>query len=165
MENTQENEVVTVDNETVENTETADKVEKTFTQEQVNEFLQKRIASIYGGYGAKDKAELDAIVEKAKGYDDLKSRYDSLEKDHYTNFEKLTFMENNISPTRYDDIRAYFKGKEIVFNAENLLKELETHQEWLNVPEKPTTTVKVGHTKTEQPKETDKEKAFKLFGV
>lgn len=173
MEETQVNEVNTV----VDNNNDAPKdapqtptetpnEQKTFTQEQVNAFVQNRINSIYGGYGVKDKAELDGLVQKARDYDELKTRYDSLEKEHYTNSEKLTFIENNINPARYDDVRAYFKGKEIVFNAENLLAELETHPEWLNVQvEKPVTTITVGNSKKEKPQENDKEKAFKLFGV
>jgi hypothetical protein len=158
MENTQENEVVTVDNEPTPNDN-----EKTFNQEQVNAFIQNRLSSIYGGYGVKDKTELDALVEKAKSFDDFKSKYDSLENEHSKTVEKLTFIENNVNPERYDDVRAYFKGKELVFNADNLIKELETHKEWLKV--EPVTTIKVGNIKTEQPKATEKEQASKLFGL
>lgn len=172
MEETQVNDVNTVVDKTEEpkaeeiKTEEEPKAEKTFTQEQVNAFVQNRLSAIYGGYGVKDKAELDELVQKSRDYDELKTRYDSLEKDHYSKSEQLTFIENDINPERYDDIRVYFKGKELVFNAENLIKELETHPEWIKPKvEKPVTTITVGKSKQEKPTEDEKQKAFKLFGV
>lgn len=162
MENTQVENVVTVDNAT------PTQVEKTFTQEQVNGFMQERINSIYNGYGVSNKAELDALIEKAKGFDEVNANYQTTKtqneeyaQQNRTLAEKVAFIENNVNPERYDDVRAYFKGKEIEFNAENLLKELETHKEWLNE----NTTIKVGFSKTEQPKETEWEQAKKLFNL
>lgn len=138
---------------------------KKFTQDEVNNIVVGRLNSLYNGYGAKDKAELDALFEKAKSYDEFKTRYDSLEKSHLELAEELTFIKNNINPARYDDVRAYFKGKEIVFNEENLQKEIETHNEWLKVAEKPVTTIKaVGNIKQTVNKESEKDKAMKLFG-
>lgn len=139
--------------------------DKRFTQDEVNNIVVGRLNSLYNGYGVKDKAELDALFQKATLYDDTKARYDALENEHRGIAEKLLFMENNINPARYDDVRAYFKGKELVFNAENLKKEIETHNEWLNVAEKPVATIKaVGNIKQTETKENDKDKAMKLFG-
>ena len=92
----------------------------------------------------------------------LKTNYDSLFLEHQNQNNELLFMKNNISPDRYDDVKAYFKGKEIVFNAENLVKEIETHKEWLNAPK---STFKVGNVQQEQTNnKTDKERAMELFG-
>ena len=139
--------------------------EKRFTQDEVNNIVVGRLNSLYNGYGVKDKAELDALIGKATLYDDTKARYDALENEHRGTAEKLLFLENNINPARYDDVRAYFKGKELVFNDENLKKEIETHNEWLIVAEKPVATIKaVGNIKQTETKENDKDKAMKLFG-
>ena len=101
-------------------------------------------------------------MQKASGFDELKTNFDSLSIEHQNTKDKLVFLENNISPDRYDDVKAYFKGKEIVFNAENLVKEIETHKEWLNAPK---STFKVGNVQQEQiNNKTDKERAMELFG-
>lgn len=158
----QDNTVVVKQTQTNNENEPVKESEKTFTQDDVNNIVVGRLSSIYKGYGVKDKAELDLLVQKANGFDELKTNFDSLSIEHQNTKDKLVFLENNINPERYDDVKAYFKGKEIVFNAENLIKEIETHKEWLNVPK---STFKVGNVQQEQiSNKTDKERAMELFG-
>lgn len=146
----------------------------TFTQEQVNEIVRKRLEKadnkFYSRYGVGKKEELDELVGKAQSYDVMKERYDGLVSSNKSLTEELTFLKNNINPERYDDVKAYFKGKDLEFNAENLIKELETHNEWLNVVKQetaPKTTIQsLGTDRQVQERiESDAEKAKRIFGV
>lgn len=141
--------------------------ERTFTRDEVTRILKRRIDryqnSVFNKYGVKDSTELDALFEKAKGYDDIIKSRDELT-------EKVAFLGNNINPDRYDDIRTYFKGKGLQFSEDELKRQLETHPEWLNKssepekPSKPITTIKVG-TGTHSGSPTgEKELAKKIFG-
>lgn len=146
---------------------------QSFTQEQVNDIVRQRLerqtSKFYGRYGVKGKDELDVLVGKANSYDIMKERYEGMEATNKQLSEKLIFIENNINPERYEDVKAYFKGKELELNAENLGKELSMHNEWLNVVKEessPTTTIKsLGiDREVKQPLETDDEKMVRIFG-
>lgn len=77
---------------------------------------------------------------------------------------KLMFFENNIEPSREDDIRAYFKGKELELNEENLVEQIKTHPEWCKVVKQVSTIDVLGAKKVETKKKTDRELAADIFG-
>ncbi len=148
--------------------------EKTFTQEQVNEIMRSRIErerkSVYSRYGVEDRDGLDALIGKSQSYDVMKERYEQLKEENASLKERMAFLANNINPEREEDVRAYFKGKDIEFNEQNLMNELATHPEWLKVIEQdstPKTTIKklgvenVNHVVPE----TEDEKIKRIFGI
>ena len=159
-----------VSNETENNVETAE-TQKGFTQEQVNEIVRERLErannSLYKRYGVENKEGLDTLIQKANSYDLMAEQYSGLENERNGLMEKLTFMENNINPDRYDDVRAYFKGKGLNFDKNNLVSEIATHPEWLNQVAKQTTISTIGTNSGQVPnsEESEKEIAAKLFGL
>ena len=167
-----EDEVVTVDDKDDAKVEET-LADKTFTQDEVNEIVRARLEKahkkIYNRYGVEDKKSLDELIGKAQSYDVMKERIEAMRGENASLKEKITFLENNINPERYDDVRTYFKGKELEFNPENLLAELERHNEWLNpvkTDNTPTTTITtLGTNKAEKQPIDEKEYASKLFGV
>ena len=141
---------------------------KSFTQEQVNDVVRNRIDRFYTRYGCKNKQELDDLVGKSQSYDVMKDRYGDLQVENAKLNQELTFIKNNIDEARYDDIKAYFKGKGLEFNNDALVNELATHQEWLKQEQQPTptTTIRVmGSEQTSKPKVSEKDLASKMFGV
>lgn len=176
VENQNENQVETTQPENkVEETQTkTEPIEKTFNQQQVDEMikarLERRSNSLYRRYGVQNSKELDEAIGKSQAYDVMKERYDGLKAENSQLKERIAFLSNNINPEREEDVRAYFKGKEIDFNDENLVKELETHPEWLKVVEKddtPKTTIKtlgVEH-KNVNVEETEAERQRRIFGI
>lgn len=147
---------------------------ETFTQEQVNDIVRNRLDKmqnrIFNRYGVKDKNELDDLIGKSQSYNILKERLQNSKNENYQLREELAFIKNNINPSKYDDIRAYFKGKELEFTNDNLVNELLTHNEWLNpvkVNDKPVTTIKtLGNIRQDTTPEIDEKNiAAKLFGL
>jgi hypothetical protein len=147
---------------------------KSFTQEMVDEIVRNRLErdrkATFKRYGVEDRNGLDALIGKAQSYDVMKERYGAIKEENTSLKEKMAFMSNNINPAREEDVRAYFKGKEIEFNETNLVNELATHPEWLNVKEvneAPQTTIKslgVEHTSVNH-KESEAERQKRIFGV
>ena len=185
MEEMQEEEVVTATTD-VEATETeqenVDEVEenteqeetpKTFTQEQVNEMVKARLdrdrKSIYKRYGVSDKKGLDDLIGKAQSYSVMEERYNAIQSEVNSLRESNAFLKNNINPERYEDVRAYFKGKEMPFTEENLKNEIATHSEWITKSgEEPTpkTTINVlGKEQNPKPSINEKDEAMKMFGL
>ena len=152
----------------------ADEEPKSFTQEMVDEIVRGRLErdrkATFKRYGVEDRDGLDALIGKAQSYDVMKERYEATKQENSGLKEKMAFMSNNINPAREEDVRAYFKGKEIEFNETNLINELATHPEWLNVKETneaPQTTIKslgVEH-KTVTHHESEEERQKRIFGV
>ena len=167
-----------VEAQTTENeesaTDTEESVSKTFTQEQVNNVIKERLErankSFLKRYGLENREALDDIVNKALSYDLMDEKYNALIDENSSLKEKLAFIENNIDNNRIDDVRAYFKGKELEFNNETLAEELKTHPEWLNVKEvndTPQTTIKslgIEHANVNKA-ETEDQKRKRIFGV
>lgn len=147
---------------------------KSFTQEMVDEIVRNRLErdrkATYKRYGVADRDGLDGLIGKAQSYNIMKERYGNIKTENATLREKMAFMSNNINPAREEDVRAYFKGKGIEFNETNLINELATHPEWLNVKEAneaPQTTIKtlgVEHTHVVK-HETEEERQKRIFGV
>lgn len=161
-ENTSDNVTQNAESETVE-------LVKEFTKEDVKKIMQKRInrshQSFYNRYGVKDLDELDskfALVDQlTKEKEELASQNNEL-------LNKLAFVENDINPERIEDILAYFKGKDLVFNDENLKAELATHPEWKNikvVDKTPTTTIKEMSPTRSIKTEDEESDVAKLFGL
>lgn len=147
---------------------------KSFTQEMVDEIVRNRLErdrkATFKRYGVEDRDGLDALIGKSQAYDVMKERYEKIKGENASLQEKMAFITNNINPAREDDVRAYFKGKGIEFNETNLVNELVTHPEWLNVKEvneAPQTTIKtlgVEHAPITH-HESEEERQKRIFGV
>ena len=180
----QEENVVTattdVETSTTENEE--DKVEenteqeetpKTFTQEQVNEMVKARLdrdrKSLFKRYSVEDRNALDDLIGKAQSYSLMEERYNAIQTEVNSLKESSLFLKNNINPERYEDVRAYFKGKVMPFTEENLKTEIATHSEWITKSgEEPTpkTTINVlGKEQNPKPSINEKDEAMKMFGL
>lgn len=146
---------------------------RSFTQDQVNDLMKRRLERsrqrFCSRYGVGDLAGLDALVGKAQVYDSLKGDYDKIKAENSALNERIAFMGNNVNPSKYDDVRAYFKGKSIAFSEGQLAEELKTHPEWLNVPgqaDKPVTTIRsLGVEAAGVPQADERAIASKYFGV
>lgn len=155
VEETKPEETITVNSE-------SDKQTKTFTQEQVDEIVKKRLNKLYSKYNVQDKKSLDDLVSKSQSYDIMTERIENIRNENASLKEQILFLKNNIDEKKYDDIKAYFKGKEIEFNEENLLNELANHKEW----EKKAMTIEtLGNTKQHDTPMDEKDMASKLFGI
>jgi len=154
-----------VDSETVE--------AKTFTQDQVNELVRKRIererSKVYERYGVGDKKGLDDLISKSQSYDVMKERIEAIRQQNAQMTQKLAFIENNINPDKEGDVLAHFKGKDMSLDSATLKSELATHPEWLKVKtveNKPITTIKNISTERGKTDEVnEKEEIAKLFGL
>ena len=172
------NEVPTVDTpkeeESVEEVKAEESKDGTFTQEQLNDIIRARLEKaqqrLFNRYGVTNRDELDSLIGKSQSYDVMKEKYADLETKNYELEKELAFSKNNINLERQEDIMAYFKGKGIDFNNDNLVNELSTHPEWLNpvkVEAKPKTTIETlgSDSTTEMPKVSEKDEMAKIFGL
>lgn len=145
----------------------------TFSQEQVNNFVRSRLEKyekrLFKRYGVEDRDGLNELFGKAQSYSVMEERYNNQKAENASLKEENAFLKNKINPAKYDDVRAYFKGKELEFNEENLVNELKSHGEWLSVEEAsaPQTTIKAIGTDPQMsiPKKDEKAEAAKLFGL
>lgn len=169
--------------ETTENTNETPQDDKgeekpKFTQKQLDQIIRERIERERNStvrkwcekYGVNDEKGLDDAFLKSLSYDTMKQEYESIKSAKQELEKELAFVRNNIEPTKQEDVMAHFKGKDIVFNEENLKAELSTHPEWLKVKEvsdKPTTTIKAISPDRQdvKPERSEKEEMEKLFGM
>lgn len=161
---------------------------KTFTQEQVNEMMKKRLErshnSFFERYGVKDLNELDELFAKAKDSEDLNAKLSQVtqEKEELSaKFNELTtqneqlssqfkdlnknyaFNSLKINPKLVNDIEMYFKGKGLEINSDTLGEELKTHEHW-KVNENPV-VAPIGNEQTPPVTDDGKAMASKFFGV
>ena len=138
----------------------------------INDIVRERLAQDRNArlkkYGYTTEDELDSIVEKGKKYDELKTLNDSLLKDR----ENLYFLKARIKDEKIDDVKTYFKGKELDFTLENLIELAKTHPEWLKEEVKGNTiktfgfnTDKHNNLKTKTKEEEFKEKLYNGSGL
>jgi hypothetical protein len=144
--------------------------EKTWTKSQIVEMMKKRVArshnAFFKRYGVQDLKGLDELFEKSKKFSEMDGQFGTIQLKNSELMRENAFLRNNISPDKYNDIIAHFKGSGIEFSEDELLKALPTHPEWLKQPEVPTTTIKTLGAETHVvPPVDEAEKASKLLGV
>lgn len=189
-ENTVEQNALTQD-ANVEQPNVVEGQSKTYTSEQVTDLMKKRIErshnAIFNRYGVKSFEELDAIckgyrdndaerlkqlglenwdqlAERMKTYQNQTDEFGKLSIRNSELLRENAFLKNNINPEKYEDIIAHFKGKNVDFSEEELIKALSTHPEWLNKePIKTTLKAHLGVSGTGKPVETDEQKYQRLF--
>ena len=154
---------------TIEETEleptTENNDEKTFTEQEMNEIVRNRLNrqknQLHQQLGVENDDEITALIEKVKKADELQSIVESLQNENTLYKEQLTFIEHNIDVKRYDDVKAYFKGKELSLTPENLKAELTTHPEW--VAQRSVQTI--GGQRQQAPVKDERKAAMELFGI
>lgn len=141
--------------------------EEKFTQSQVNEIITRRLAkqaeAFYKKYGVNDEEGLNALVGKAKDYDNLSKKYGELSDRSSELNEKYLFNTNSIKKDREDDVRTYFKGKGLQLTDENIKEALKTHAEWSSAPVN--NPLPVGNGGTPKVEEDEIDVASRLFGI
>lgn len=164
---TMENETPKDDNN--ENLETTNQVKESpsLTQDEVNALVMERVnktkEQFYKRYGVANREELDDLIGKCQSFDEVKERYDNLSTENQSLREELAFLKNNIDNKKIDDIKIYFKGKELELNEENLINEITSHPEWV----KANTSINalgVEHKETKR-EETEDERIKRVFGI
>lgn len=144
-----------------------DDEEKSFNQEEVNEIVVERLKraeeKFIENLGLKTKEELVEYSKKATDYDTIKNEYEKVSAENFALKETLAFQKHNIDKRREEDIRIYFKGKELSFSEETLAEELVSHPEWCK---KEVSTIKtLSPEKNESKKEDDEERFKKTYGI
>jgi hypothetical protein len=104
---------------------------KSFTQDEVNSLITERLSKTYSKYGFSKAEELDEAIGKSQSYSVMKDRYDSIIGEVNSLKAENALLKNGIDPQRYDDVKAYFAGKQIALDSEGLAKEVATHPEWV----------------------------------
>lgn len=150
------------------NVENKTKDVRTFTQEEVNKIIQDRLArtenQFFETYGVKDGEELKSNLEKSKTVDTLSNLNTDLQNQINEYKEEKLFRINNIDENRIDDLKTYFKGKDIELTEETLKTALTTHPEW--IAKKQVTTIQsITPNKNNQTIVDEKELAANLFGL
>lgn len=147
--------------------ETPAQPERTYTKAEIIDLMKKRVdrshKAFFKRYGVNNLQELDDAFKYKEQYLGLQNKYNDLNRE-------LAFIKNNVSPERYEDIIAYFKGKDLEFNEQELINQLATHPEWLKQqptanPQPTTTITSLGSEAHSVPKASDKDLASKLLGV
>ena len=138
---------------------------KMFTQEEVNAIVQERLDKTYKKYGFEKADELDEAVGKSQSYEVMKERYGSTQGRLAELEAENALLKSHIDPSKYDDVRAYFKGKSLPIDADTLAKEAQGHPEWAQRIEPVTTVTPLGSDKDEGGDEDEDKKAAEMFGL
>ena len=151
--------------------------ERMYSKAEVQDLMKRRVNrshnKFYERYGVTNLSELDDLFNKSKkfsedyakiqnDYGELNNKYTELTNKNNDLMREISFIKNNVSPDKYEDIIAYFKGNNIEFSEENLLLALKTHPEWLN---KTTTIQKLGQEFNDVASPSEKALAEKYLGV
>jgi hypothetical protein len=136
-------------------------------QKILNNIVQKRVGetkqSIYKQLGVQNDKELNGLLEKVKGYEDLNSKFYNLNTELSTLKAEKVAVASGVRQDKVDDLLTFLKGKGLDYTPENIQQIAQSHPEWLTQPEavKPATIGKVGQQT--QPSVSDAEKARNLF--
>ena len=143
--------------------------ERTWTKAQIQEMMKKRVdrshRAFFNRYGVQDLKGLDELFEQSKKFSSMNDEFGKLQLTNSELKRENAFLRNNINPDKYDDIKAYFKGNDMEFSEEELIKALPTHQEWLKQAAPVTTMQSLGAEAHTMPKPNEAEMAAKLLGV
>jgi hypothetical protein len=133
----------------------------------LNSIVQRRVGetkqSIYNQLGVKSEQELNSLLDKVKGYEELNGKFYAINTELSTLKAEKVAAASGVRNEKVDDLLTYLKGKGLEFTPENIQQAAQGHPEWLAQQEavKPATIGKVGQQ--QQPTTSDIEKARNLF--
>jgi hypothetical protein len=133
----------------------------------LNSIVQRRVGetkqSIYNQLGVKSEQELNLLLDKVKGYEELNGKFYAINTELSTLKAEKVAAASGVRNEKVDDLLTYLKGKGLEFTPENIQQAAQGHPEWLAQQEavKPATIGKVGQQ--QQPTTSDIEKARNLF--
>jgi hypothetical protein len=133
----------------------------------LNSIVQRRVGetkqSIYNQLGVKSEQELNSLLNKVKGYEELNGKFYAINTELSTLKAEKVAAASGVRNEKVDDLLTYLKGKGLEFTPENIQQAAQGHPEWLAQQEavKPATIGKVGQQ--QQPTTSDIEKARNLF--
>ena len=143
--------------------------ERRYSKEEVINMMKKRVARSHGAffkrYGVENLEGLDNLFEQSKKFNDMNGEFGKIQLKNSELMRENAFLRNNINPDKYADIIAYFKGNDIEFSEEELLKALPTHSEWLKQAANVTTIKSLGSEAHTMPQTNEADLAGKLLGV
>ncbi len=150
--------------------ETVAQPERTYTKAEVIDMMKRRVGrshnAFFKRYGVQDLKGLDDLFENSKKFSSMNDEFGKIQLRNSELMRENAFLRNNINPDKYDDIIAYFKGKDLEFSEEGLLDAVRTHPEWLKPSTIPTTTItSLGSEAHTMPKPDEADLAGKLLGV
>lgn len=148
---------------------TTPQAERTWTKQQITEMMKKRVArshqAFFNRYGVQDLKGLDELFENSKKFNSMNDEFGKLQLRNSELARENAFLRNNINPDKYNDIIAYFKGNNLEFSEDELLKALPTHNEWLKQSAPVTTISSLGSEAHTMPKVDEADLAGRLLGV
>jgi len=143
--------------------------ERTYTKAEVIDMMKRRVNrshnAFFKRYGVEDLKGLDGLFENSKKFSSMNDEFGKIQLRNSELMRENAFLRNNINPDRYNDIIAYFKGNNVEFSEEELLKALPTHNEWLKQTAPATTIRSLGSEAHTLPKVDESEAASRLLGV
>ena len=145
--------------------------ERRYTKQEVIDMMKRRVNrshnAFFKRYGVENLKGLDDLFEKSKQFGSMNDEFGKIQLRNSELMRENAFLKNNVNPDKYADIIAYFKGNDIEFSEEELLKALPTHTEWLKQTAAPaTTTIKsLGSEAHTLPKADEADIASRLLGV
>lgn len=160
----------TADSSKVESTsnsgKTPTKVDKSFTQEELNQIVLDRLDKVYKKYNVANSNELDTLVGKAQSYDETNEKLEDTIKELTNVKTENAMIKTNIAPKNYDVVKSYMNSKGIDITEENITKLLDTFPEWKDVPNA-TPTVQynsLGNSENGKTELSERDKMIKIFG-
>ena len=143
--------------------------ERRYTKNEVIDMMKRRVGrshnAFFKRYGVQDLQGLDELFEKSKQFGSMNDEFGKIQLRNSELMRENAFLRNNINPDKYNDIIAYFKGNDLEFSEDELLKQLPTHSEWLKQAAPATTIKSLGSEAHTMPKPNEADLAGKLLGV
>lgn len=141
--------------------------ERVYSRSDVERIMRKRVErshnSFFKRYGVTDLKGLDELFDQTKKFKSMQDEYGAIQLKNSELFQENAFLRNNISPERYQDIRAYFKGNDIPFTEEALIEAMQSHPEWLKQVQPVTTIKSLGTEASVNPVDNELERAKKYL--
>lgn len=144
--------------------------ERRYSRDEVTSMMRKRVErshrNFFTRYGVTDLKGLDDLFENSKRFSQMNDEFGKIQLRNSELMRENAFLKNNINPDKYDDIIAHFKGNNVDFSEDELVKALINHPEWLKAQGPATTTIKtMGAESHLITKPDDASRASKLLGV
>ncbi len=143
--------------------------ERRYTKNEVIDMMKRRVGrshnAFFKRYGVTDLKGLDELFENSKKFSSMNDEFGKIQLKNSELMRENAFLRNNINPDKYNDIIAYFKGNNVEFSEDELLKALPTHNEWLKQSAPVTTISTLGSEAHTMPVQDEAARAAKLLGV
>lgn len=147
------------------NDPTQNQKEKTYSKDEINDIMKKRLAKLYNEFGVDNNDALKELVGKGQSFEETQKKLQETQSELQDLKNEVLLKDSGISAKYINLAKLYFKSKNLEINGDNIKALIDEFPEWKGQVQTNNDPIKVGGNPSgAKPTPTARDKVREIYG-